>query len=127
MQIRMAKPARDGADTHLGRVAVGYNDIFELQRLALLDQYSGFGHLKLTPLSARPDPVEGPFFLQEGRCFDKLRTSGENPLTRNAAIARRKARLARFARLGEFYPATGERRVGQAGAMTCRSVCAPRA
>src|SRR3546814_7959917 len=67
MQIRMAKPARDGADTHLGRVAVGYNDIFELQRLARLDQYSGFGHLKLTPLSARPDPVEGPFFLQEGR------------------------------------------------------------
>src|SRR3546814_4818691 len=41
MQIRMAKPARDGADTHLVRVAVGDNDIFDLQRLARLDQYSG--------------------------------------------------------------------------------------
>src|SRR3546814_7321451 len=61
-----------------------------------------FGHLKLTSLSARPGPVEGPFFLQEGRCFDKLSTSGENPLTRNADISRRKAGLARFAMLGEF-------------------------
>src|SRR3546814_14347935 len=88
---------------HRVRVAVGDNDIFDWQRLARLDQYSGFGHLKLTPLSARPDPVEGPFFLQEGRCFDKLSTSGENPLTRNADIARRKARLARFAKIGRAH------------------------
>src|SRR3546814_956492 len=64
MQIRMAKPARDGADTHLVRGAVGDNDIFDLQWLTGLDQYNGFGHLKLTSLSARPEPVEGPFFLQ---------------------------------------------------------------
>src|SRR3546814_5703866 len=91
MQIRMAKPARDGADTHLVRAAVGDNDIFDLQRLTGIDQYRGFGHPKLTSLSAPPEPVVGPFFLQEGRCFDKLSTSGENPLTRNAAIGRRKA------------------------------------
>src|SRR3546814_12541475 len=39
MQIRMAKPARDGADPHLVRVAAGDNDPFELLRLARLDQY----------------------------------------------------------------------------------------
>src|SRR3546814_18909218 len=104
MQILMAKAARDGGDTQLVLAAVGENDIFYLQRLPVCCQYSGFGHLKLTSLSARPEPVEVPFFLQEGRCFDKLSTSGENPLTRTADIARRKAGLARFAMLGEFDP-----------------------
>src|SRR3546814_20755848 len=98
----MAKPARDGADTHLVRAAVGDNDIFDLQRLARLDQYRGFGHLKLTSLSARPEPVEGPFFLQEGRCFDKLSPSGENPLTRSE-----------------------ERRLGKECVSTCRTRVSP--
>ena len=44
MQVRMAEPARGGADAHLVRAGLVDDNLFDLQRLARFDQDGGFGH-----------------------------------------------------------------------------------
>src|SRR5690606_25164845 len=46
MQVRMAEPARGGADAHLMRPGLVDDDLFDGERLARFDQDGGFGHLK---------------------------------------------------------------------------------